>query len=765
MTAATAQQMTFLDAVEAYAPKQLTLSAASFADDGLPPPTHAQVYYWRELAGAITLCGSAGMPDNGWPADLNPPRQTLKQLEERQLVVRRGRAWHLRRHWYTRLQVLRQRAVDTPMLTPAERPAPDLPTYAELKGFEALCLYLDATPKCRARLPFTGWATRIESIGDEASIEADVPVTLLKLMRRYKLVRHSSSCEWALSPRWRERLQLLWRGVNTALRDYMPPEFTPRFPRSLVAGIDTWHLSWLVDDPLPAQLRERLATWQQQAREAEAEAETDLSYDGSPLLMYRWGTKAESGGGVSWGYVLLNSSLRLLIRKAPLGGIIAQARLGSECLWRRTPKGALDELTLLMKRLWRGQSGRWQVSQVHLCHDVANAPLELDLLSRVVSRSRTNAIYEAAQADIERARRQAQQDRDGDFDGDDMDFPPVLDWVAMYADDDPLSVFALGTLDTFDAFGEDALPQDAPPVEECASTSYRWGKRISGITLSAGAAISFAMYLKRLESRLRGKVHMFPIWTAVGWDGEEEVTRFEARLRRDALRELRLLFGSTSGDRPCLDDPYEMLQHLSELFALIVGRLDECPDAINTAWIRLVTPREDDTNRSRWDTDPLWRVVQSPRFADAPIAARRMIRRKQRSHDVEKLVAALYGYLISLVAAQHQEGERWDVSRAVRELATSLVKESEKPKKDFGELVRQRRKERGLPVLQRESVLPPLSVRRTGLGLGSPVLPTEGADQREGMGMAHQRASVRCAAHVAGSPGSGGGRTAHAAVT
>ncbi len=707
MTTATARQMTFLEAVEAHAPKRPTVSTASFVEDGLPPPTHDQVYYWRELAGAITLRGVEGMPDDAWPADLNPTKPTLKQLQERQLVVRRGRALHLRRHWYSRLQALRQRAVERPVLSPAERPAPDLPTYAELKAFEALCLYLDTTPQCRARLPFVGWSACIEHVTDVASIEGEVPMTLLKLMRHFKLVRHTSSCEWALSPTWRDRLQLLWRGVNTALRAYVPPELAPRFPRSLVAGIDTWHLNWLAGDALPTQLRERLDAWQQQAREAESEAETDLSYDNSPLLMYRWGTKAESGGGVSWGYVLLNPSLRLLIRKAPLGGIIAQARLGSECLWRRTAKGALDELTLLMKRLWRGQRGRWQVSQVHLCHDVANVPLEPEMLSRVVSRSRTKATYEAAQADLERARRQAYGN--GDDGDDDLDLPPVLDWDALYADDDPFSSFSLSGLSAFD---DDPAAHEESPIEERASTSYQWGNRLSGITFSPGGAISFAIYLKRLESRLRGKVHMFPLWKAAGWDGEEEVTRFEARLRRDALRELRLLLGS-SGDRgeearPCLDDPYEMLHHLPELFAAIVGRIDDCPDAINTAWIRLVNPREDESNRSRWDTDPAWRVVQSATFADAPVAARRLIRRKQRAHDAQKLVAAQYGYLISFVAAQHQEGEQWDVSRAIGELAQALVKESEKPKKDFGALVRQRRKERGLPVIPREPFLPAL---------------------------------------------------------
>lgn len=150
------------------------------------------------------------MPDDAWPPELKPTRLTLKQLEERQLLVRRGRAWHLRRHWYSRVQALRQRAVNTPALSSAKRPAPDLPTYAELKAFEALCLYLDGTPKCCARLPFSGWAARIEGIENVMSIEGDMPITLLKLMRHDKLVRHTSKCEWALSPKWHDRLQMLW---------------------------------------------------------------------------------------------------------------------------------------------------------------------------------------------------------------------------------------------------------------------------------------------------------------------------------------------------------------------------------------------------------------------------------------------------------------------------------------------------------------------------------------------------------------------------
>src|SRR5215813_7986081 len=82
-------------------------------DDGLPPPTHAQVAYWRELCGALSLAKGRGMADAVWPADLKPSKLTLKALVERGIIVRRRRAWHLKRGWYARLTELHQRAVAT----------------------------------------------------------------------------------------------------------------------------------------------------------------------------------------------------------------------------------------------------------------------------------------------------------------------------------------------------------------------------------------------------------------------------------------------------------------------------------------------------------------------------------------------------------------------------------------------------------------------------------------------------------------------------
>jgi hypothetical protein len=124
--------------------------------EGFVPATKAQVAYWRQLCGAIHGRGAKGMGDADRPPELVPTRITLRALEVRRLVVRRSRAWHLRRGWYTILTLLRITAVPTPPLAVAERPAPNLPTFAELETWEKVCRWLDQQPGMRARLPISG---------------------------------------------------------------------------------------------------------------------------------------------------------------------------------------------------------------------------------------------------------------------------------------------------------------------------------------------------------------------------------------------------------------------------------------------------------------------------------------------------------------------------------------------------------------------------------------------------------------------------------
>jgi hypothetical protein len=359
--------------------------ATDTGDDGLPPPTKCQVFYWAEACGAVHAHGREGILDNTWPPELSPDDVDLKQMVERGLLAKRGRVW--RRwwwwwQWYEQLSALKVPAVPTPMLERVERPAPDCPTYAELETYECICRWLDTLPLARARLPFAG----LGALG----ADSEEPIDALRAMRRLRMVRHTARCEWALSSRWHERLQELCTGIARALRKVDRSAVTEEMPApvSLCAGLDTWGRNWVVEtSALPARLRAELDDERRQAPAAEHEVVTRWVYDGVSLRIYQAGVWAKGGGlsshhskGVSWSYILVNPSLRLHIRRTALGGIAASARLGSECLWRLTPLVALKELDGLIRRMWGRESGRWQVSDAHLAHDVANVPLEPDRL-------------------------------------------------------------------------------------------------------------------------------------------------------------------------------------------------------------------------------------------------------------------------------------------------------------------------------------------------------------------------------------------------
>ncbi len=700
---------------------------ATPSEDGLPPPTKAQAFFWAEVCGAVHTAGRGGMPGDGWPPELGPDTSDLKDMAERGLLARRRGAWRLRRQWYERLCALKARTVPTPVLDRVERPAPNSPTYGELEAYERICRWLDARPRARSRLPFVGLAA--------LGAEDEEPVLELRAMRRLRLVRHTSRCEWALSSRWREHLRELQRGVARALRKLGPGTVAAPVATSLCAGLDTWGLNWVVEaKALPPRLRAELDDAQREAQAAEREVETRWAFDGVSLRIYQAGVRAKGidgkrSRGVSWSYILVNPSLRLLIRRTPLGGIVANARLGSECLWRRTPLDASNELNAIIRRMWGREAGRdaghWQVSYAHLAHDVANAPLETEQLDRYVSRSRRRALYDAAQAEADRLRREwrakqagCSDANDGEnldsLDGLDWDALPLHDWEATYGEEEELLMA--------DPFAEEGYEWDAwghatssvhqaqhkakvaleDPVERRALTVHHWGKRLSGVAFSQGGPVSFVMNRKDWEGRLKGKRHMEPLWKPSGWDGKAPVTRHEARLVREPIRELHLV----GSDRAHLDDPWEFLACEGDVWGSIVGRSEACPGAVDVAWIRRVVPRAGESNRSRWDTDPAWRVVQLADFSSASLAARRLIRAQQRRHDIKKLDQQLLGLLKTREALLRVDPTDRDLSVALRDVQRALERELVRRGEEFGEAARWRRRDRGLPVSMGAKVLP-----------------------------------------------------------
>jgi hypothetical protein len=641
---------------------------------GVSPVTRAHIRYWRELCQSIATCGADGMPTDGWPEGFTPSRLTLRSMVGYGLIVRRSRAWHLRRQSVERLAELESTAAPTPHLTLLDRPAPDLPTFAELSRFEDIARYLDTLPGRRERLPFAG---------------CNVTSTELKNMRRWKLLRHVTGCYWQLYSDWKTRLEGYWRAVVQEQGERVPPPDPERPPKVVAVGIDTWYLNVSDDEGLPPKLRQALDDLQRQAQEDEDEIDLDVLIDGAPLRLFRFGASRQQGGGVSWSYILHNASLVILLRRVPLGGIVGQIRLGSEYLWRCTPADALTEVQNLFRRWWAPtqREARWQVSQIHWAVDVSNTTLESEQLEHYVSRARKRSEHHGA---LDAFLQSAPIDEDG------MLLGSMFDMSDPWVDEGPSGWAGIGELLGWN----DA----ADEVEDRAVILNHWGKRLSGITWSPGGAIMMVLYDKVLEMRLHGKRHMEVIWQANGWQSGESVTRHEGRLRREALAMLETM----DGQRGQFDDPWDCLAHLADLLAYMVGRPpsdEECPEDTNVAWIRRVVPQADDTNRSRWPTDPVWQLVQNATFDEVPSVARRMIRQVTRSQNIDKRVKVLYGALVSCTALKHGDTGQMDISTALREVVPLLEEEMQRPGKNLGDLVRERRRQWALPLTQEDKVL------------------------------------------------------------
>lgn len=103
-------------------------------------------------------------------------------------------------------------------------------------------------------------------------------------------------------------------------------------------------------------------------------------------------------------------------------------------------------------------------------------------------------------------------------------------------------------------------------------------------------------------------------------------------------------------------------------------------------------------------------MIQATQFTPAPTPAlapaRRLIRRTEHNRCAEQLDGILYGLLVRRVAELHPKGEHWDVSRALGDAAPALAELAAQPNKDFGQRVRARRQELGLPVVPAGKVLP-----------------------------------------------------------
>jgi hypothetical protein len=192
-----------------------------------------------------------------------------------------------------------------------------------------------------------------------------------------------------------------------------------------------------------------------------------------------------------------------------------------------------------------------QVSEAHLCVDIAGWELTLDDAPAFITRRNRRKTRMANEDD----------DEPGD-DGQNGDGEQHQTAIAAAQDD------------------------ATPPFLRASPEVNLHGRRCIGFEFSRGAVHSCCIYDKTKEIAVSRKDWMRAVWERNGWDGTARVVQVEFRYKRDCLKELGI------------ECPYDMLDRLAGMWA----------------YSTMSSPRHtiptDDTNRGRWPPSPFWHAVQ-----------------------------------------------------------------------------------------------------------------------------------------------------------
>jgi hypothetical protein len=268
--------------------------------------------------------------------------------------------------------------------------------------------------------------------------------------------------------------------------------------RIVAHGVDTWLIN--IKGDLLAAVDEELDRLKEASQEAEEDIPTRWAFDRQTLFI-----KAH-GSGRQWRWILHCPSLHLDVGRGKLNHIIGKARLASVCLWEYGAGMALAKLYAFLVSFYGDASFTLQVSEPHLCADLAGWDITFADAEQFVSRSRVRAARLVHPAD------------------DSLDAPLE--------------------------HGEVAEGYDTPSVIVRSN-----GRACTGFVFSPTAPHSCTIYDKTRELVHSRKDWMRSIWERNGWDGHSRVIRVEFRYERECLREMGI------------EDPFDFLDRVAGMWA------------------------------------------------------------------------------------------------------------------------------------------------------------------------------------------------------
>jgi len=252
---------------------------------------------------------------------------------------------------------------------------------------------------------------------------------------------------------------------------------SPAQPGVVGQNIDTFIGNARLTGDFPAELAEQLEEFKRRSQDAEEDLSTPWRFAGEVLFI------KPHGAGRQWRWILHSPSIHVDVGLGKLTHIVAKARLSSAFLWEHEIGTALTLLYGFLAEFLQAPF-RLQVSEVHLCVDVADWQLSLEEMSAFITRSRNKGLRL---------------------------FPTEV--------------------------GEDGGEDFVSPSDMRLQFA---GRRLATLDFSKGGPHACCLYDKTTEIAVSRKHWMHEVWHSNGWDGEARVTRVEFRYKRECLREMKV---------------------------------------------------------------------------------------------------------------------------------------------------------------------------------------------------------------------------------
>src|SRR5262245_42528433 len=162
-------------------------------------------------------------------------------------------------------------------------------------------------------------------------------------------------------------------------------------PSIVGQNIDTFIGNARVSGDFPDKLADQLEDLKRQSQEAEEDLPTPWQFAGEVLFI------KPHGAGRQWRWILHSPSIHVDVGLGKLTHIVAKARLSSAFLWEHEIGTALTLLYGFLAEFLQVPFAL-QVSEVHLCADVAGWELSLDDIAAFITRSRSKGLRLGSEA-------------------------------------------------------------------------------------------------------------------------------------------------------------------------------------------------------------------------------------------------------------------------------------------------------------------------------------------------------------------------------